>query len=328
MNIHSLLSRRTITICIVALLLATTAYAQMPKIIAYQGILTDVSGNPKPDGPYTVSFNIYTVPTGGAAIWSQASVGVTTQKGLFSYILGSGTPFPATMDFSVQYYLGVTVSPDPEIAPRVQLTAAPYSMRAATVDYGVPVGAVVPFFGTVAPAGWLLCNGASVATATYPELFAIMGYACGGGGPNFNLPDTRGRFLRGVDGGAGNDPDAGTRLVSASGGNAGNAVGSLQTNQVQAHGHGVNDLGHGHSITDPGHFHGPSTITSVNGGSAGAGLASPPFTGFSVSQVITGNSGTGIAINNNVTGISIQTTGGNETRPVNLYVNYIIKAKP
>lgn len=41
---------------------------------------------------------------------------------------------------------------------------------------------------------WMLLNGASLATATYPLLFALFGYTYGGSGANFNLPDlTEGR---------------------------------------------------------------------------------------------------------------------------------------
>lgn len=36
---------------------------------------------------------------------------------------------------------------------------------------------------------WVLLNGASLATATYPVLFALFGYTYGGSGANFNLPD-------------------------------------------------------------------------------------------------------------------------------------------
>lgn len=40
---------------------------------------------------------------------------------------------------------------------------------------------------------WLLCNGASVSTTTYSGLFALIGYAFGGSGANFTLPDLRGQ---------------------------------------------------------------------------------------------------------------------------------------
>ena len=40
----------------------------------------------------------------------------------------------------------------------------------------------------VVPDGWLECNGQSVSTTTYPELFAKIGYTYGGSGGSFNLP--------------------------------------------------------------------------------------------------------------------------------------------
>jgi hypothetical protein len=43
--------------------------------------------------------------------------------------------------------------------------------------------------GTSLPTGWLLCDGASVLKATYPDLFDAIGYDYGGSGTNFNLPD-------------------------------------------------------------------------------------------------------------------------------------------
>lgn len=39
------------------------------------------------------------------------------------------------------------------------------------------------------PSGWLLCDGTSYPTATYPALFAAIGYAYGGAGANFNVPN-------------------------------------------------------------------------------------------------------------------------------------------
>lgn len=50
---------------------------------------------------------------------------------------------------------------------------------------------------------WLLCNGASVSTTTYSGLFALTGYAFGGSGANFNLPDLRGRVSGAIGTGSG-----------------------------------------------------------------------------------------------------------------------------
>jgi len=80
------------------------------------------------------------------------------------------------------------------------------------------------------PAGWPYCNGDAVLRTQYASLFAAITIAHGGGDgvTTFNLPDYRGRFLRGVDGAAGNDPDAATRTAAKTGGNVGNTVGSTQ----------------------------------------------------------------------------------------------------
>lgn len=67
----------------------------------------------------------------------------------------------------------------------------------------VPSGCVLPFAGAgVVPAGFLLCNGAAVSRTTYASLYSAIGttYGVGDESTTFNLPDFRGRFLRGYDG--------------------------------------------------------------------------------------------------------------------------------
>jgi microcystin-dependent protein len=50
---------------------------------------------------------------------------------------------------------------------------------------------------------WLLCDGTSVSTSTYSGLFALTGYAFGGSGASFNLPDMRGRVAGAIGTGSG-----------------------------------------------------------------------------------------------------------------------------
>lgn len=59
-----------------------------------------------------------------------------------------------------------------------------------------------PGSSSIIPDGFVICNGASLSQATYPELFAAIGTDYGGGGGNFNVPDYTGRFLRGLGGAA------------------------------------------------------------------------------------------------------------------------------
>jgi len=117
-------------------------------------------------------------------------------------------------------------------------------------------GMVICYAGTNAtiPAGWLLCDGASVATATYPDLHTAIGYAYGGAGANFNLPDMVGVFAKGS-----------ATQTATTGGN--NSL-TLSTAQMPQHTHVVNDGGHNHDQMRPfggGSYTGPNLVGSVGG---------------------------------------------------------------
>ena len=97
----------------------------------------------------------------------------------------------------------------------------------------VPSGAVEYFAGATAPVGWLVCNGATISRSTYSDLFAAIGttYGAGNGSTTFKLPDLRGEFIRGWDGGRGVD--------------AGRVIGSSQSQQVGGHTHTWETFGQG-----------------------------------------------------------------------------------
>ncbi|EFH4498847.1 phage tail protein [Escherichia coli] len=61
----------------------------------------------------------------------------------------------------------------------------------------LPVGVPVPWPSATAPTGWLKCNGAAFSAEEYPELAKAY--------PTNKLPDLRGEFIRGWDGGRGID---------------------------------------------------------------------------------------------------------------------------
>ena len=99
------------------------------------------------------------------------------------------------------------------------------------------VGTISAYGGNTAPTGWLLCDGTAVSQTTYADLFAVIGCNFGCSGGNFNLPDLRGRFLRGRDGGSGRDPDSGARTAMSTGGNTADNVGSVQVDAFKSHTH-------------------------------------------------------------------------------------------
>lgn len=91
----------------------------------------------------------------------------------------------------------------------------------------VPAGSMTMFAGSVAPAGWLECNGDELLIADYPALHAVIGATYGAAAAlHFKVPDMRGMFARGWDHGRGVD--------------AGRALGTDQNDQNLAHGHATN----------------------------------------------------------------------------------------
>ena len=112
--------------------------AQVPATLSYQGLLTDAAGMPFKDDPYSIVFRFYKQATGGTEEFSRGPITVTTFKGLFTTMLGNGpgadnAALPYTLGDS-QYYIGISVGAQPELTPRVFLTAVPYAFHAQTVS--------------------------------------------------------------------------------------------------------------------------------------------------------------------------------------------------
>lgn len=168
----------------------------------------------------------------------------------------------------------------------------------------LPTGAIVPFGGSVAPDKFLLCNGGSHAAATYPGLFAIIGYTYGGAGPNFNVPDLRGRVPAGVGAGSfgslNDKPGAETH--------------TLTIPQIPAHNHS------GATSTDGDHAH-----TQLWGSTVNVDQENPDATGF-VNNSIGYNTNTTTNGSHSHTVATVNTGGGgahNNIQP-SIALNFII----
>ena len=191
--------------------------------------------------------------------------------------------------------------------------------RATLANTGSPPGAIAAFGGSLTSEtadhlkkqGWLVCDGAAVSRTEFPELFAAIGTSWGDPGPTtFNLPDLRGLFLRGVDGGSGRDPGRDDRIPMGT--NAGPEVGSLQSDSTRLPHTPMTvstEGAHDHSYTDPLIDDG----RACKGHECGGGTASefPRPSGGSTSSA---------------GGHVHQISGGDaETRPQNASVHYIIR---
>jgi hypothetical protein len=119
-------------ILVFLVLLPVIVFSQIPRTISYQGVLTDDLGNPKPNGRYLFTFKLYDVSSGGVAIWTQAE-SLQVERGLFTSMLGQ-TPFGPSVLFDKQYWLGIQVNLNPELTPRVKLSAVGYSLNSVNAD--------------------------------------------------------------------------------------------------------------------------------------------------------------------------------------------------
>ena len=146
---------------------------------------------------------------------------------------------------------------------------------------GNPAGTIIPCGNSAALPRTLLCNGAAVSRTTYSALFAAIGttYGVGDGSTTYNIPDTRGLFLRGV----GTNPSNANNTAT---------LGSRQLDDNKSHTHGPNGTGEKYFIQN-------------GGGDSGAFNwvgSGPQFQRASQTA----------------------SSGGTETRPANVGVNYCI----
>lgn len=189
---------------------------------------------------------------------------------------------------------------------------------------GPPVGSVQMFAGSVAPEGWLLCDGAtlnSVANTKYAALFAVINTTYGGtGASSFKVPDCRGIFVRG----------AGSQTISGETYTA--TLGQSQKDATAVNGITLaQDPGHTHELLSIGGNGNPnSSIGPLNGQINAWNVTNPTYAYWGhyndqsggLTTPTAASSGTFIkwrGIHNHAV------TGDTETRPANIALNYIIK---
>lgn len=116
------------------------------------------------------------------------------------------------------------------------------------VDQVLPIGIIMMHGGATAPPGgrWLVCNGAELQTASYPDLYNVIGHnfsPSGTPGSRFHLPNLRDRVGVGI----------GTNTTMGE-------TGGYRNGSVIKHDHGMKD--HVHPID---HDH-PNSTTGSGGG--------------------------------------------------------------
>ncbi len=81
----------------VFLLVSTSFAAAIPKLVNYQGMLADSTGNPL-TGAYSMIFRIYDDSTAGNLEWTETQAEVEIVNGLFNVVLGGTTALDLPFD--------------------------------------------------------------------------------------------------------------------------------------------------------------------------------------------------------------------------------------
>ncbi|MCV1327918.1 phage tail protein [Escherichia coli] len=151
----------------------------------------------------------------------------------------------------------------------------------------LPVGVPVPWPSATPPTGWLKCNGAAFSAEDYPNLAKAY--------PTLKLPDLRGEFIRGWDGGKG--VDSGRTLLSAQGDAIRNITGVV----------GYSSIGDSQGLLGyvSGAFSASESKAPALSGASASGYQRSLYANFNASAVV---------------------PTANENRPRNIAFNYIVRA--
>ena len=181
---------------------------------------------------------------------------------------------------------------------------------------GVPTGSVHVMATTTVPSGYLECAGQYISRTTYANLFAIIGTTWGtNASTNFSLPDLRGQFVRGW---------ANTSSVDS-----GRSFASSQSSQNLSHNHSYS--GGSVSVSGANHRHNARGF-SLQPSIASVGITLGSGQGYQIGYRTSDSGSTGQAILDSGTlsmsgsvSLSINNNGGNESRPQNIAMMYVIK---
>jgi microcystin-dependent protein len=223
-----------------------------------------------------------------------------------------------------------------------------------------PSGVISAFAGSIAPNGYMLCDGSAISRENYIELFNVIGttYGVGDGSTTFNLPNLKGKVVV-----CRNSVETEFDTLGETGGSKTHTLTIPEmpshnhnglTQSAGTHTHVITDPGHAHAITDPGHNHATTdpghshsyfnqpqqheVAVSLTTTDTADNINVGQTTGTSTTGITINTNTTGISINTNTTGITNQTAGAHQhiidsqggDQPHNnlqpyIVLNYIIK---
>ena len=140
------------------IILAFSAAAEIPRVISYQGLITDNSGNPVADGTYTMRFRLYDAEIGGNLLWDSTGISVSLSSGIFNVLLGESPQPVNNLPFDEDYWLSVTFS-GTTMSPRQRLGSVGYAYMASGLVPGTDI------VGSVTTGNYAIIYAANTGTA-------------------------------------------------------------------------------------------------------------------------------------------------------------------
>ncbi len=298
---------KVLLVVILGLLFNTKTNAQTTVLssgMSIQGIARDNSNQALANMDQDLVFTVYyfigasTTPT---VIQTRTATVKTDNFGVFSYVFViDQAQFNLISNNSS--YLKVSNSASVVFSDE-KLQTVPYAIYAQN---GVPTGSIMPFIGTVAPNGWLLCDGNDIPSGTYYDNLKTLAGA--------KTPDLRGMFLRGTGSATGYTGKTGPSLkvVQADANLEHNhGVSAITTSSNGAHDHNAGSNGYVFVLRRDGTGTAQGFDDNNGGGTEPTIKTAAAITsGGSHSHTLSG---------------ATDGNGTTESRPINYGVNYIIK---
>ena len=262
----------------------------------------------------TVTAAIASAGGGGGNSWVEQNFYAQTNGTQAQFTL-SQTPTANSLTLSKNGVVLVSPADYSLSSQLITMVTAPASSTTLVANYAVtratdiaairidggPIGSIIQHSTTTPPSGYLYCDGSSVSTTTYSDLFAVTGYRYGGTGANFSLPDFRGMFARGAFGNLNSrDPD-GNRVV-----------GSTQTDTLQGHWHDIKNVAWSNNAK------GTNGVAPPAAGSGG-------YTSYSFTDLEVNEAYRFMAVDTFPDGTNGTVRVSTETRPENIAVAFHIK---